>query len=112
MRHKRIELHITTCASWILKPFLLAGNKERWENSGLHNCLAINLLYADIREIADLQGINQVTEINVVSSLLQLFFQFVESERTPAILFKKMPLRRVLAIFRSASSTSSSLWLG
>jgi len=34
----------------------------------------------DIREIADLQGINQITEINVVSPLLQFFFQFVESE--------------------------------
>ena len=75
MRHERIELHITTRASWILKPFLLAGDKERWKNSGLHDCLAIILLHADIREIADLQGINQLTEINVVSPLLQFFFR-------------------------------------
>ena len=80
MRHERIELHITTRVSWILEPFLLAGDKERWKNSGLHDCLAIILLHADIREIADLQGINQITEINVVSPLLQFFFQFVESE--------------------------------
>jgi hypothetical protein len=50
MRHERIELHITTRVSWILEPFLLAGDKECWENSGLHDCLAIILLHADIRE--------------------------------------------------------------
>ena len=80
MRHERIELHITTRVSWILEPFLLAGDQERWENSRLHDCLAIILLHADIREIANLQGINQITEINVMSPLLELFFQFVERE--------------------------------